>query len=86
MTQGQGELSYMGFKKNYKHGCSCKHNGTALLIFFNQKSQARVSGRETRYLQSLLWWQDTWRAGSPDQAGRMAWAWNPGDCLHGLGW
>ena len=57
-----GGTQLHGFKKNYKHGCSCKHNGTALLIFFNQKGQPHVSGRETRYLQSLLWCQDTWRA------------------------
>ena len=31
------------------------NNGTTLFIFFNQKNMSHVSGRETRYLQALLW-------------------------------
>ena len=28
---------------------------TAVFIFFNQKNKSHVSGRDTRYLQALLW-------------------------------
>ena len=85
-TRAEG-TQLRGFLKNYKHWCCCKNNGTTLLVFFNQKSKPHVTGRETRYLQTLLWCQDPRRAGSHDKAGRTARAWRLGDAsVASMGW
>ena len=68
---------------NYKHWCYYKNNGTALFIFFNQKNKPHVSGRETRYLQALLWVSGprSVRVFTTKQGGRLG----PGN-QGGVGW
>ena len=60
------------------------NNGTALFIFFNQKNMSHVSGRETRYLQALLWVSGSSRPSREEGLGLetgVGWGVRGGVCL-----
>ena len=60
-------------------------NGIALFIVFNQRNMPHVSGRETRYLQALIWVSGSSRPNRREGLGLETGVWGRGVCLSSPG-